>query len=179
MRRPSLFFICSILILSPGSLWPEDDPQKKTPPAERHEVVVTATRLETPAREVGSSVSVVTGESLERYKRQFILEALRECAGTSVTQNGGPGGAASIFLRGANSEHTLVLLDGVALNDPINPSRSADLAHLYFDNIERIEVLRGPQSPLYGSDALAGTVNIITHRGDGPARWRLGLSGGS
>ena len=179
MRRPSLFFICSILILSPGSLRPEDDPQKKTPPAERHEVVVTATRLETPAREVGSSVSVVTGESLERYKRQFILEALRECAGTSVTQNGGPGGAASIFLRGANSEHTLVLLDGVALNDPINPSRSADLAHLYFDNIDRIEVLRGPQSPLYGSDALAGTVNIITHRGDGPARWRLGLSGGS
>ena len=88
----------------------------------------------------------------------------------SVTQNGGRGEAASIVLRGANSEHTLVLLDGVDLNDPINPSRSADLAHIYFNNVDRVEILRGPQSPLYGSDALAGVVNIITKRGQGPAR---------
>ncbi len=179
MRRLCLFLFSLILVSSPAALRPEDDPQQKTPPPERHEVVVTATRLETPAREVGSSVSVISGESLERDKRQFILEALRETAGVSVTQNGGPGEAASVFLRGANSEHTLVLLDGVALNDPVNPSRSADLAHIYFDNIDRVEILRGPQSPLYGSDALAGIVNIITKRGQGPARWTMGLSGGS
>ena len=179
MRRPCLFLISLVLISSPAALRPEDDPRQKTPPPEQHEVVVTATRLETPAREVGSSVSVISGESLERDKRQFLLEALRETAGVSVTQNGGAGEAASVFLRGANSEHTLVLLDGVALNDPVNPSRSADLAHVYFDNIDRVEVLRGPQSPLYGSDALAGVVNIITKRGRGPARWTMGLSGGS
>ena len=179
MRRPRSFLIYLVLIFFPLCLLPEDRPQQKTPPAERHEIVVTATRLETPARELGSSVSVISGAALERSKREFLLEALRESAGVSVTQNGGPGGAASVFLRGANSEHTLVLLDGVALNDPVNPSRSADLAHLRFDNIDRVEILRGPQSPLYGSDALAGIVNIITKRGRGPARWTLGLSGGS
>ncbi len=179
MRKPWLYLFSLILLAIPPGLWSEDDPQQKTPPLERHEIVVTATRLETPARELGSSVSVISGESLERYKREFILEALRESVGVSVTQNGGPGEAASVFLRGANSEHTLVLLDGVALNDPINPSRSADLAHIYFNNIDRVEILRGPQSPLYGSDALAGIVNIITKRGQGPARWTLGMSGGS
>jgi vitamin B12 transporter len=180
MRRPWPRLISMVLLFLPFSLFSEDGPQQKSPPpAEHHEIVVTATRLETPAREVGSSVSVISGESLERFKREFILEALRESVGVSITQNGGPGEAASVFLRGANSEHTLVLLDGVALNDPINPSRSADLAHIYADNIDRVEILRGPQSPLYGSDALAGIVNIITKRGRGPARWTLGTSGGS
>lgn len=180
MRKPWLLLISLVLLCLPLTLFPEDKPkQKSTPPPEHHEIVVTATRLETPAREVGSSVSVISGEELERFKREFILEALRESVGISVAQNGGPGEAASVFLRGANSEHTLVLLDGVALNDPINPSRSADLAHIYFDNIDRVEILRGPQSPLYGSDALAGIVNIITKRGRGPARWTLSSSGGS
>jgi vitamin B12 transporter len=180
MRRwwPRLLIL---ILLSPAlSISAEDDPkQKSTPPAEHHEIIVTATRLATPAREVGSSVTVISGERLATLKREFILEALRESVGISVSQNGGPGQVASVFMRGANSEHTLVLLDGVALNDPINPSRSADLAHVYFDNIDRIEILRGPQSPLYGSDALAGVVNIITKRGQGPARWTFGASGGA
>jgi len=179
MCTPRSFLFVLVLFSFPLCLLPEDGPQQKSPPPERHEIVVTATRLETPAREVGSSVSVISGEALERAKREFILEALRESVGVSVTQNGGPGAAASVFIRGANSEHTLVLLDGVPLNDPINPSRSADLAHIYFDNIDRVEILRGPQSPLYGSDALAGVVNIITKRGRGPARWTMGMSGGS
>jgi vitamin B12 transporter len=179
MRSPWPWLTSVVVLFLPLSLFPEDGPQQKSPPPERHEIVVTATRLETPAREVGSAVSVISGESLERLKREFILEALRESVGVSIAQNGGPGEEASVFLRGANSEHTLVLLDGVALNDPVNPSRSADLAHLYADNIDRIEILRGPQSPLYGSDALAGVVNIITKRGRGPARFALGTSGGS
>jgi vitamin B12 transporter len=179
MRRPWPFLFSVVLFALPLRLWPEEDPQQKSPPPERHEIVVTATKLETPAREVGSSVSVIAGEALERDKREFLLEALRESVGVAVTQNGGPGEAASVFIRGANSEHTLVLLDGVPLNDPVNPSRSADLAHVYFDNIDRVEILRGPQSPLYGSDALAGVVNILTKRGEGPARLTLGMSGGS
>lgn len=181
--RPFLFLLILVLFFAAPTLRlaADDEPQQKTPSPvpESHEIVVTATRLETPTREVGSSVSVISGESLERSKRQFILEALRESVGVSVSQNGGPGEAASVFLRGANSEHTLVLVDGIALNDPVNPSRSADLAHIFFNNIDRVEILRGPQSPLYGSDALAGIVNIITKRGAGPARWTLGLGGGS
>lgn len=146
---------------------------------EKHEVVVTATRLETPAREVGSSISVVSAFDLSRYKKTFVLETLGTAPAVSAIQNGGMGGASSVFVRGANSEHALVLLDGVELNDPINPSRSADLAHFLLANIERIEILRGPQSPLYGSDALGGVINIIPRRGEGRPRLSLTSSGGT
>jgi len=84
-----------------------------------------------------------------------------------------------VFLRGANSEHTLVMIDGVELNDPISPSRSYDLAHLSLESIERIEILRGPQSTLYGSDAMGGIINIITRKGEGKPRFHLSTQGGS
>jgi vitamin B12 transporter len=154
----------------------KDKPQTAS---EHHEVVVTATRLETLAREVGSAISVISGFDLSRFKKTFVLEALREAPAVSIAQNGGMGGASSVFLRGANSEHTLVLLDGVELNDPINPSRSADLAHLFLANVDRLEILRGPQGPLYGSDALGGVVNIIPKRGQGRPRLTLTSSGGT
>jgi vitamin B12 transporter len=140
-----------------------------------YDVIVTATRVETPGREVASSVTVITDEELVRARKLTVLDALRDIIGLSVSQNGGPGTAASVSIRGANNEHTLVLLDGVELNDPINPSRSYDLAHLSLSQVERIEVLRGPQSPLYGSDSLGGVINIITRKGRG--RPRLALSG--
>ena len=136
----------------------------------QHTVVVTATRIETPAREIGSSVTVVAGTEIERSRQPVLLDALRAVPGLALLQYGGPGAAASAFLRGSNSEHVLVMLDGVEVNDPMNPSRSFDLAHLAAGRIERVEVLRGPQSPLYGSDALGGVINILTRKGSGPAR---------
>ena len=93
-------------------------------------------------------------------------------AGLSVQENGPAGSAATVMLRGANSEHTLVMLDGVEVNDPISPSRSYDFGHLRVESVERVEVILGPQSPLYGSDALGGVINIITRKGQG----RPGLS---
>jgi vitamin B12 transporter len=171
----ALALFASVLFLYPSEDQ-KSDPQKTS---EHHEIVVTATRLETPAREIGSSVSIISAFDLSLFKRTFVLETLRDAPAVSSSQNGGMGGAFSIFLRGANSEHTLVLLDGVELNDPINPSRSADLAHLLLANVERIEVLRGPQSHLYGSDALGGVVNIISRRGEGRPRLTLTSSGGS
>ncbi len=171
--KKKLFFVFSLALFSlPLFLFPQE--QK-----EHHEIVVTATRLEAQAREVASSVTVISSEDLERLKKTSVLEVLRDVLGVSITQNGGQGEAASAFLRGANSEHTLVLLDSIELNDPINPSRSADLAHLYLGDIERIEVLRGPQSPLYGSDALGGIINIITKKGEGNPRFLLATNGGS
>lgn len=149
------------------------------PPNPQHQVVVTATRIETPAREVASSVTVIAGADLDRTKAMTVLEALRDVAGLAAIANGGPGSAASIFLRGANSEHVLVMLDGVELNDPMNPSRSFDFAHLGLDNVERVEVLRGPQSTLYGSDALGGVINILTRRGQGRPRLSLTAQSGS
>lgn len=155
------------------------DKKDQTFPPPSHEIVVTATRIETPIREIAGAVTVITRQDLDKTTRTNLLEVIQDGLGTAAVRNGGPGASSSIFLRGANSEHILILLDGVALNDPMNPSRSFDPAHLSLDNIERIEVLRGPQSTLYGSDALAGVVNILSRRGAGRPVLSLETSGGS
>jgi vitamin B12 transporter len=85
----------------------------------------------------------------------------------------------SVFLRGANSQHTKVLLDGIPLNDPSNATRLFDFSTLTTDNVEQIEIVRGPQSLLYGSDAIGGVINIITRRGQGPLSVRASMMGGS
>ncbi len=157
----------------------ENSEKKKQIPPLQHQIVVTATRIETPTQEIASSVTVISREELERMKKTTVLEALEEILGLTIIQNGSAGGAASTFIRGANSEHTLFLMDGVELNDPISPARAFDLAHFMLDSIERIEILRGPQSTLYGSDALSGVVNIITKKGQGEPKLSLSSAGGS
>jgi vitamin B12 transporter len=142
-------------------------------------VVVTATRVETPVEEIASSITVISSKEIERKQKTTVLEVLKGLPGLDVVQNGGVGGATSIFLRGANSEHTLVMIDGVEVNDPISPGRSYDFAHLTVDNIERIEILRGPQSTLYGSDAIGGVIHIITKKGEGKPKFFLSAEGGS
>ena len=136
------------------------------------EIVVTATRTETPVREVASSVTVITGQDIEKKKEENVLDLLRDVPAVDVVRTGGSG-ETSIYLRGAKSEHTLVLIDGIEVNDPASPGRSYDFAHLMTDNIERIEILRGPQSTLYGSDAIGGVINIITKKGQGKPRFSL------
>ncbi|NIO48700.1 MAG: TonB-dependent receptor [Candidatus Aminicenantes bacterium] len=176
-----ILFIALVLTILPFNAFSLEklDDEKVPTVLLQHEIVVTATRLETPAKEIASSVTVITRERLEQSKKTTVIEALQDVLGVSIVQNGPPGGAASVFLRGANSEHTLILMDGVELNDPISPSRSFDLAHLTLDNVERIEILRGPQSTLYGSDALGGVVNIITKKRMGKPKLSLSSVGGS
>jgi vitamin B12 transporter len=164
-----------ILLLSPSGLRAGHD-EDKSGQVLRHDVVVTATRTETPEKKVGSSLTVITGEELARTHKTSVFEALEEVLGLSALQTGGPGATAAVSIRGAGSEHTLVLLDGLELNDPINPSRSYDLAHLSLSQVERVEVLRGPQGLLYGSDALGGVVNVITRSGRGGPRLTLASS---
>jgi vitamin B12 transporter len=130
-------------------------------------VVVTATRIETPSAQVASSVTVMTAEEIERRQYRLVTDALRHVPGVDVRRNGGPGTNTSLFIRGADSDHVLVLLDGVEMNDPSSPSRVPFLNHLTTEDIERIEVVRGPQSSLYGGDAMSGVVQIFTKRGDG------------
>ncbi len=112
-------------------------------------------------------------------QQETVLDALRAVPAIDVVRQGGVGQQTSIFMRGANSEHTLVLVDGIQVNDPISPARFFNFANLTTDNIDRIEVVRGPGSTLYGSDALGGVINIITKKGQGEPRLTVSAEGGS
>ncbi|MBM3555398.1 MAG: TonB-dependent receptor [Alphaproteobacteria bacterium] len=143
------------------------------------ETVVTANRVQTRLDEVGASVTVLTAEDLERRQIKTMVEALREVPSLSVQQIGGPGRQTSVFTRGANSNHTLVLVDGVRMNDPSDPSGAFNFANLTTLGVDRIEVVRGPASTLYGSDAIGGVINIITAKGQGPMQGKAFAEGGS
>jgi vitamin B12 transporter len=131
------------------------------------EIVVTATRLATPLREVASSVTVITAADIERKGARTVADALRDVPGLSVNQTGPTGSVTTVSLRGAKTEQTKVLIDGVCVNDPISPGGGFNFGNLLTDDVERIEVVRGPQSVLYGSDAIGGVINIILKRGKG------------
>ncbi len=143
------------------------------------DIVVTATRLPTPAAEVASSVTVITGEEIERKQQRTLSDVLRDVPGLSLVQTGGPGGLTSVFMRGTNANHTKVLVDGIDVSDPSTANGDFDFAHLLAADIERVEVLRGPQSGLYGSDAIGGVINVVTKRGPGAPRFVIDAEGGS
>jgi len=145
----------------------------------QHEITVTANRIKTDVRETASSVTIISREDMEAQGKTTVIEVLQDILSLYALQNGPFGAAASIQIRGANSEHTKIMLDGVELNDPMTPSRSFNLAHLSIESIDRIEILRGPQSTLYGSDAMGGVINIITQKRTGPPKVKLNTMGGS
>lgn len=147
-------------------------------PAELDPVVVTATRTPRPVSEIGSSITVITREDLDRRQTRQVSDVLREVPSVSVSESGGVGQLTQIRMRGAEANHTLVLIDGVEANDP-SLGAEFDFAHILADDVERIEILRGPQSMLYGSEAAAGIVNIITKRGEGPPSVSATAEGGS
>lgn len=140
-------------------------------------VVVTATKTEVPLNGVTSSVTVITEEEIQVKKAKTVLELLRDAPGLDVAQPGGPGGTTSIFMRGGNSSYTLVLIDGVRVNSAM--TGAFDFADLTADNVERIEIVRGPQSTLYGSDAMGGVIHIITKRGRGAPAFSVSAEAGS
>lgn len=172
--------ICLSLVLILSCIIPSLVFAESTSTYERiDEITVTATRIETTVKEVPSSVTVISRTEIEKKQKSTVLEVLRGLPGIDVARSGGAGQTTSIFIRGANAEHTLVLIDGVEMNDPISPGRAFDFANISVDNIERIEIVRGPQSTLYGSDAIGGVINIITKKGKGTPSGFLSASGGS
>ncbi len=132
------------------------------------DVALTPTRTESPIREFGGSVSVIPESRIVNSEQPFIKDLLTTVPGVDVVQNGGPGRVSSVFLRGQSGRATKVFLDGIPLNDPSSPTRAFDFGNFSALEIERIEVLRGPQSVLYGADAVGGVVNITSKRGQGP-----------
>src|SRR5712691_3119001 len=145
---------------------------QETKPVERAEtkvvdpVVVTATTVPTPATQLGVALSVITESDFKTYHYATVDEAMRNVPGVDIRRSGSLGKTSSISIRGANSNQVQVLVDGVRVKSPT--LGQVDLSDLSPDLIERIEIIRGSQSTLYGADAMGGVVNIITKKGQGP-----------
>lgn len=145
---------------------------KKTDP-----VVVTATKVETPQSELGATVTVITEDDIRTYHYTGIEDALRNVPGVEIQRSGSLGKTTSIMIRGAGSQQVTVLVDGLRVSSPT--LGSTDLSELTLDGIDRIEIVRGPQSTLYGADSIGGVVNIITKKGQGPVQGSVWVEGGS
>ncbi len=143
------------------------------------EVTVSATATPEPVKDVGSSVTVITSTRIEREQRRTVPEVLRLAPGLNVVPTGGPGGQTSVFIRGTNSNQVKVLIDGIDASDPSNANGSFDFSQLLTYDLSRIEVLRGPQSGLYGADAIGGVISITTKGGEGPPKAKALIEGGS
>lgn len=138
-----------------------------------NDIVISATRTASNLLQLANSISVVDSEKIANSNSSNVFDVLKNETGISFTRQGGTGTLSNLYIRGANSGHTLVLVDGVEMNLTNDPSGVYDFSALPIDNIERIEVVRGPQSTLYGSDALAGLVNIITKKGNGAPKFSI------
>lgn len=126
-------------------------------------MVVTANRFQQPVNTVLAPVSVVTRQDIDRWQSASVTDVMRRLPGVDIAQNGGLGQSSSLFIRGTNSSHVLILVDGVRLNQA-GVSGSSDLSQFPISLVQRIEYIRGPRSAVYGSDAIGGVVNIITTR---------------
>lgn len=142
-------------------------------------VVVTASRVATPLSQANSAITVISAEAIEASGQPLVTDVLRQVPGLDISRSGGGGGNVSVFIRGTDSKHTLILVDGVEYNDPVDPTGAANITHLTTDNIDRIEIVRGPQSVIYGSDAIGGVINIITKKGKGKPSGNLLAERGS
>jgi vitamin B12 transporter len=174
VRRSSFLLLFASLPLIPcaaiAAASAEDNPDT---------IVVTATRIPTPEIEVASSISVVTADEIAERQIQTLPDVLKAVPGLNVVQTGGPGGQTSLFMRGTNSNHTKVLVDGIDVSDPSSATSSFDFGQFLTQDIQKVEILRGPQSGLYGSDAVGGVVNVITKSGSGPAQFSANAEAGS
>jgi vitamin B12 transporter len=143
------------------------------------EIVVTATRVPTPVLDIPAGVSVIDRQTIEQRGYTTMTEALSAVPGIRVSQSGGPGGNASVFVRGTNSNAVLVLRDGMPLNDASDSSGAFNFGVDTLADVERIEVIRGPMAALYGSGAIGGVINLISRQGHEPGLHVTGeLAGG-
>jgi vitamin B12 transporter len=178
-NRPIYFVVCSLI--SAASVMRAQDAIRLTATDQEEgvaePVIVSATRTDIPLDQSPASVSVIDSEDLEQKQIERVADALREVPGLSIVQTGTPGQLTSVFTRGLPSEDTQILLDGIPINQGL--AGLFNFADLTTDDIDRIEIVRGPQSTLYGPRALAGVIQIFTKQGAGPPGITLSAEGGS
>src|SRR2546423_1810428 len=175
MRYPLACF--SLAAVISGAHAQEPTPTPSPSELEAEPIVVTATRFDIPLELSPASVSVINSEDFEQKQIERVSDALREVPGLSVVQTGTAGQLTSVFTRGLRSEHTQVLLDGIPINQGL--AGLFDFANLTIDDIDRVEVVRGPQSTLYGPRALAGVIQLFTKQGEASPGMTLSAEGGS
>ncbi len=181
MKSRSVWFLILNLTLAVRAIHAQDalrrtsTEQEQT--AEAETVVVSATRFDIPLDQSPATVSVITSEDLEQKQIERVSDALREVPGLSVVQTGTAGQLTSVFMRGLPSQDMQVLLNGIPINQGL--AGQFDFANLMTDDIDRIEVVRGPQSTIYGPRALAGVIQIFTKQGTGTPGAMVAAEGGS
>ena len=164
--------VSAALLLALAAL--ADEPNEEKPLGT---VVVTATRTEQPIEQATTSISVVSEDDMQSRHAEAVSDVLRQVPGVDVSQSGSPGNSTSVFIRGADADQTLVLVDGVEMNSPT--LGGFDFSTLNTDNLDRIEVLRGAGGTLYGSEAVGGVINLLTKRGEGAPQFSLLDEGGN
>ena len=167
--------LCLAAMVLPAQAYAQTTPQYANG---NQPIIVTATRIPTPVGQVPADVTVLTQRDFAAQGDTTLAQALSTVPGVNLVQSGGPGNAASLFIQGSNSEDVLVLVDGVPVNDPADANGAFNFGVYSLADIQRIEIVRGPMSGLYGSNAIGGVVNIITTRGDQQARAGITLAGG-
>lgn len=166
--------LTALTILSATTVARADDAPVSVP-----ETVVTATRVPTPKEDVAAGVTVIDRATIQSHGYNTLTDALNGVPGLHVSPAGGPGGQTSVFIRGSNSDHVLVLRDGMPITDASDPTAAYNFGTDTLSDIERIEVIRGPMAALYGSGAIGGVINLISRRGTEPGiHWSGDLAGG-
>jgi len=181
MKNLFLLSFCSVFFFSQLN-FPQEKIVEKTEVQGLYklsEVVVSATRTQTSTLELANSVTVIDSAEIANRNSSNVFDLLKNEYGVSYTRQGGPGTLSNINIRGGNSSYTLVLVDGIEVNLNNDPSNFYDFASLSTDNVQSIEILRGPQSTLYGSNSLAGVINVITKKGIGKPSFSLLSEAGS
>ena len=180
VRAVVLSWLMMVVVAAGAHADPSPSPGASPTPAEAQKlapVVVTATRIEQPLSDIGTTVSVVEKPQIQSQQLQQMTDVLRQVPGVSVMQGGSPGTQSDVMIRGASSSQTLILLDGVEANT--GATGGFDIGNLTTDNLNRVEVVRGAGGSLYGSQAIGGVVNLISDEGEGPTKISMLSEGGN
>ncbi len=168
-KTAGLISILLLAVAAAGWAQPTDGPGQQGEP-----VVITVSAQELALSSVSASVTLISREMIESSRAERVLDLLREVPFVHISQVGGAGGLATVTLRGGDPNFTLVMIDGIPVNDPTNIlGGSYDFSYLSTDQIDRIEIVRGPLSSIYGSEAISGIINIISRKGTGPPRIKM------